>query len=243
MKFVKILTAALGSLVVAFSASADVVYENGAFDATFQGAQISPSQIVSNSFTLVSTTTLTRVTVGLWTPSNSSPMSLKWSIGSSVFGNEYATGATFLSSTPAMEYASFNVFLATFDLTVALPGGDFWLTLSDGVSTGGASLGWDINFGPSLAHYRNIADSGTVDSEYFKLEGSQVIDPGPSPVPEPASLAVFAIGLLCAAAARRCVTRAVRPVRLAKSPSCRVKTGLRYHAIRITCGFRSFEVP
>jgi hypothetical protein len=209
MKFVKILAAALGSLVVACSAFAGVVYENGAFDGTFQGAQISPSQIVSDSFSLANATTLTRVTVGLWAPSNSTPVSLSWSIGSSVFGNEYGTGAALLSSTPVLEYASFDVYLATFDLTVALPGGDFWLTLSDGVSAGGASLGWDINFASSLAYYRNIDDSGTTDSEYFKLEGTQVTGPGPSPVPEPASLAIFAAGLVCAAVARRRVTRAV----------------------------------
>jgi hypothetical protein len=209
MKIVKLLAAALGSLVFACAASAAVVYENGALDGTFQAAQISPPQTLSDSFSLLNQTILTKATLGLWSPSNTHPESLTWSIGASPFGSELGAGAATLSSAPVAGYSQFDVYLATFDLNVTLAAGDYWLTLSDGASTGGAPLGWDINFGPSLAFYRNNGGSGDADSEYFKLEGSEVTGPGPAPVPEPASLAIFAAGLICVAAVRRRVARAV----------------------------------
>lgn len=198
MKLIKLLAAVLGSVVFACSASADVVYSNGSLNGTIQGAQISPSQLVSDSFTLMNATTLTRTTLGLWTPSNALPESLTWSIGLSPFGSELGTGSALLSNTLFVSYDAFDVYLSTFDFNVALAAGDYWLTLSNGASTGGGSLGWDINFGPSLAFYRNDDDSGTAPSEYFQLEGT-----GPSSVPEPGSLALFAGGLAWVAAARR----------------------------------------
>jgi hypothetical protein len=208
MKVVKLLAAALGSLVLACSASAAVVYENGALGGTFQSAQISPPQSLSDSFRLQNQTILGRATLGLWSPTATQPESLTWSIGASPFGSEFGTGAALLSNELVGNQLGFDIYLSTFDLNLTLVAGDYWLTLDNGASTGGALLGWDINFGPSLAFYRNNGDEGSADSEYFKLEGTEVTSgPGPSPVPEPASLALFAGGLICVAAARRRVTR------------------------------------
>jgi hypothetical protein len=195
MKLFRLLAVTLSSLLFFSCASAAVVYQNGDFDGTFAGAQISPPQTLSDSFSLDNQTTLTRATVGLWAPSNSIPVSLTWSIGSTQFGADLGTGSAILSNSLELSYVDFDVYLSTFDLNLTLAAGDYWFTLSDGSATGGQALGWDINGGPSLAFYRNDVDAGPVDSEFFALEGT--------PVPEPASLIIFGAGLAGLAAARR----------------------------------------
>jgi hypothetical protein len=202
MKLFRLLAVTLGCLLFSAYASAGVVYENGAFDGTFQGAQISPPQEVSDSFTLAEHANLTRVTLGLWSATNSAPLSLTWSIGSSPFGNDLGSGSASLSSSLVLSYPGFDVYLASFDLNLALEAGDYWLTLADGASTGGQALGWDINFGPSQAFYRAGTDTGPTDSEYFRLEATEAT------VPEPASLVLFGAGLLGVVAARRRSPRA-----------------------------------
>ena len=201
MKLSKLLAITLSSLFISCSASADpIVFQNGDLNGTNTGAQISPPQEVSDSFTLDNQTALTGVILGLWTSYEGSPVTLTWSIGKSAFATDVATGEATLSNTLVYSYpdGDSKVYQSSFDLNVTLGPGDFWLTLSNATSTDLADgwVGWDINNGTSTGLYRNNIDSGDAFSEYFALTGTAVSGPVTSPVPEPASLAIFATGLM-----------------------------------------------
>jgi hypothetical protein len=213
MKLSKILAIALSSLFITCAASADpIVFQNGDLSGQTNGAQISPPQEISDSFSLSDQTNLTRVILGLWTSFEGEPASLMWSIGTSAFGDDRGSGVTALSNTLVYAYpdGDSNVYQSTFGLNLILGPGDYWLTLSNATSTATANdpadtwVGWDINGGPSQAYYQNPTGTGTLDSEFFALEGT-VVETGPvtSPVPEPASLAIFAAGLMGMGALRR----------------------------------------
>jgi hypothetical protein len=200
MKINKAIIAAFSLLLSCSYASADVIYENGTFNGTFQGAQISPPQAITDSFTVTDAATLNLVTVGLWAPVNSVPQSLDWSVGTTQFGSEAGSGTATLFNTFVRQVGDFDVYLSTFALYVPLAAGDYWLTLDNGSNVGGGMLGWDINFGPSAAFYAFPGETGPAASEYFRLEGT--LTP-PSNVPEPATLAIFAGGLMGLAFVRR----------------------------------------
>lgn len=205
MKAYNALAVALSSLVLCSYANADVIYENGSLNGTFQGATITAPQSISDSFTVSAKSSLTTATVGLWTPEGAAPKSLTWSIGSAAFGSDLGTGSVSLSNALQIDYGDAEVYLSSFNLGATLGPGTYYFTLGNGTTTTSGTLAWDINFGSSSAFYMNGPnDTGPTDSEYFKLEGNLVSDTGGgTPLPEPASLAIFGAGLMGVAAVRR----------------------------------------
>lgn len=206
MKFLNVMAGVLASFVIAASSSAAVVYQNGTLNGRFDAVSIGPEQAVSNSFSVSSASRLTSATIGLWTEPGTSPFVLTWSIGSSAFANNIGGGTTTLDNVFAFNNGFFDIYLSSFSLDVTVAAGEYWLTLTNGLTNVGNSLFWDVNGGPSQAQFRNAQGTGMLnDSEYFMIEGDAATDPGPgpNPVPEPASMTLLAVGMIGVAASRR----------------------------------------
>jgi hypothetical protein len=209
------------SFLLSTPASAGVLYDNGSPSGNTLPAGawlISAGEMIADSFTLAETSTLTGVTVALWTPHLTTPGTLQWGIsaspdyGSLLGGGTFAslTNSLFCSAGPTCGFGTRDVYSSSFSLpNIVLGPGTYWLTLQDASvlfeqnvvvywdATNGPSQAWASGFGP-LA---DITIQGTnypgSNSESFQILGD-------SSAPEPASTAMFLSGLaLVAGIARR----------------------------------------
>jgi hypothetical protein len=88
----------------------------------------------------------------------------------------------------ALNNFGFNVCTETADFNLNLPGGTFWVNLSNAVVDNGDPVYWDENSGPSSASENEI---GTIYSEAFTLNGT-VNQTGTTP--EISSILLFGTG-------------------------------------------------
>ena len=184
-----------------------MVFSSGAINGTLGGRTISataPDDVaVSNSFSLSSATTLTAATAGIWNRPGSTLTSVEWSIGTSKFGTDVASGMSSVSYTYIGQGLSYyDVYEAAFSLNAVVSTGTYWLTLQHAVSTLNNDVYWDVNTSTisATAYQKN---AGYAE---FQVQGSSfaLFDDGDTnTVPEPASLAMWGLGAIGIVFARR----------------------------------------
>jgi hypothetical protein len=192
-------------------ASAGVLYDNGLVNGGQNGySGIYWGLVVSDSFTLAGTSTVTGVNLVISTFASTIPEYLYWRITDTYQSStapdpgtqalltdvtKLCTGCKTISNTPGDTYS------ASFSLTdVVLGPGTYFLTLDYS-----NYLYWDVSNGPSQA-FINGSNAQSADSLDSNSNSFQILGDGPAPagVPEPASVAMLLSGLgLVAGLARR----------------------------------------
>jgi PEP-CTERM motif len=182
-------------LALATTASAGVVYSNGPINGTNTGWTINFGFVVSDSFTVSDPggDVAELVDFGSWNFSGEVTSAVDWSIGTSAFGSDVASGAgapvtsTFLFNNGF----GYDISSDSFSLGagVYLAPGTYFLSLQNAVVSNGDPGYWDENDGPSLAFENS---TGSIGSESFDVQS-----------PEPGSMILFGSGLLFVAGALR----------------------------------------
>ena len=192
------------SFLLSTPASAGVLYDNGLVNAnigTIGYSGIYYGGVVSDSFTLAGTSTLTGVNLGIWVPSSYTPDHdyLYWRISDSHWDTQtnedhgtqaFLTDVTYLrTGSVTINNSPADAYFASFSLPDLVVGpGTHFLTLdwSD-------YLYWDVSNGPSQAWVNgyNYGDGKTTYSNSFQILGTT----NDSATPEPASIAMLLSGL------------------------------------------------
>jgi hypothetical protein len=181
----------VGALAVVPASADTTLYNNtgptsNGGDTTYGAFTLDYGYVVTDSFTLSQSSTVTSANFLIWVISGDTLSSVDWSIGTSAYGGTPATATTLsLGQTNSGVYGRYNIF----DESISIPGlslgaGTYWFTLQNAVASNGDLAYWDISNGPSSAVHSTI---GTVPSETFQILG---------PVPEPSSFLLLGSGLM-----------------------------------------------
>ncbi len=191
-----LVAALLGCMLLAGPAWSAIVYDNGPTSGAVNAWAINGVNLVSNSFTVTSGTTLTGAQIGLWVLPGNTPLNVQWSIGTSIYGSEISSGiSTLTNGSSSLNSYGYDILDSNFSLSGAVnTGTTYWFTLQNATTSEGYGLYWDENNGPSTAYGTSGNPAG---SESFRLYSN------PSSVPLPGALLLFGPGLVGLAAIRR----------------------------------------
>ena len=170
-------------------------YSNGPINGNTDAWTINFGYVVSDTFVQpAGDTTATGFSVGVWEFPGDTVLSVDWSIGTSEYGGDVASGTASVTDT----FVSTNGFGYNIDVLSAnisasgLNGGStYWLSLQNAVVSTGDPVFWDENSGPSQASESSV---GTIPSEAFTINTSG--GGGGGTTPEPSSIMLFGSGIL-----------------------------------------------
>jgi hypothetical protein len=189
----------LAMLVIAAPVMASTLYSNGPINGTVNAWNTCCGLIVSDSFVLSSSSTITSFDAGLWVGPGDSPASTSWAISA---GNPSFLGGTVVaggSGNYSNSLYCFGCGLGVFDiytstlsgLNVSLGAGTYYLELFNGLTAigGNSSLFWDENNGPSTAYEYPFVTTG-IPSQAFNIYGT-----GGTATPEPGTVMLLGSGV------------------------------------------------
>ena len=176
-------------------AVAQTLYNNGAINGTIDAWNVADGFVVSDTFTLGTSSTVTGLSFGAWLFPGDVPNSVEVQITSAEFGGTTYTdqNVNLTLSGCSANQLGFNVCTesGSFNTAVNLAAGTYWLNLDNAVNGDGDPLYWDENSGPSSASENEV---GTIPSEAFTLFGSS--NTSGTSVPEPSSIMLLGSGIL-----------------------------------------------
>jgi hypothetical protein len=211
-------------VVTGSTATAGYLYNNGLENDNYNAwlIDIGDGSAVADSFSLGSTSTITKIDFVAWVNSGDTPDTIDWAITTSPFGTAIPgaseTGVALISNYVTTNDQGLDVYDVSFNVpSVELSAGAYWLRLQNGSTADDLLMAWDENDGASAAFSATVAGSsyGTplslidqtctgldtcVDghpqsgSETFQLEGA-------SNTPEPGTLTSLLSGFLLLAGA------------------------------------------
>jgi hypothetical protein len=203
--------AAAGLLASASSASATVIYDNGALNGSVGSFTIGGSggsYAISDSFVLNAAATIAGIDFGVWTFPSDVVSTVDWGITTTAGSFSdflYGGTATVVDGLSSLNSLGWSIAVDSFSTgPVTLGAGVYYLVLQNAVATNSDAVYWDESDGLSSAAQNIIGDLAdynrpdTTGSESF-----QIISSGGGIIPEPASWALTLIGFAGLGAALR----------------------------------------
>ena len=212
MRKLALLIALIAAIAVipAPAQNGNIVYNNGMLpcdqDGCIDAWEISDGIVTSDSIFLTANARVTGFDIWTWEFPTDRVLRLQWSITSSENGGTvYASGSTLVQDHfIAVNEYGFDIDKVTLTgLDVNLPGGEYWLNLTNAITAQHDPVYWDENSGtgchspgcPSQAFNTQIV--GTIPSETFDVRGIYQHDGDQQgKAPTPGTLFVVTSGLL-----------------------------------------------
>jgi hypothetical protein len=224
---IRIATLSLTILCLALTAYAGTTtfYNDGGIDGTTGALYISgPNQLnpsgdyqdISNGFIAAASGTPNKLQFGEWVLEGSTPTSISYELGTTVFGTDLGFGTVTQNSSNSVLLFTNADGYGIYDVTIPVTSGamtagtEYWVSLSNAANTGSLQSGsWDIpdnpNGGPATCALRvngSFPYYCSNGGESFTLTGGQTT------TPEPSSILLFGSGILgLAGVLRRKLTR------------------------------------
>ena len=183
--------------LAAVTSSAQVLYDDGPINGTVDAWTFNFGFTPSDSFVVAPNSTVTGIVFGVWEYAGDTLTSVDWEVtqyelSGQVFGSGTASGKNLTGQFISVNQYGHDIDQITVTaLNVNLfKGGEYWLTLQNGVVPSGNPVYWDENDGPSDASETAL---GSIPAESFQIIGTSG---GSGSTPEPSSFLLLASGVV-----------------------------------------------
>ncbi len=203
MRIASLSLLALCLTLAAVPAMAQTVYSNGPINGNTDAWTINFGFVVSDTFNVTGTSTITGGSFGMWLFEGDTLTSAELSItsGENSGTTYYNQTVNFTQSGCSTNGFGFNVCTESTTFNgPTLNSGTYWLNLQNASVPSGDPIYWDENSGPSSASENTV---GSIPSESFTVLGSTSTTTTTSTststttsVPEPSSIMLFGSGIL-----------------------------------------------